>query len=73
MEKDFIAVPRPNSEVERDSLSQLFLGPIIEINHNLLGRLHKVSHFRIILHQDYPVLTSKTRGHLQEISMATTS
>lgn len=47
-DKDFIAIPRPASEVERDTLSQLFLGPVLETYHNLLGRFHKVRFQRIL-------------------------
>lgn len=43
-DNDFIAIPRPDSEMERDTLSRLFLGPLLEFYHNVFGRFHMVNY-----------------------------
>jgi hypothetical protein len=41
---DLLAIPRPYGENDKDALSQLFLGPLVEVFHNVIGRFYKVSH-----------------------------
>ena len=43
--KDFVVIPRPDGELERDALSRLFLGPFVQYFHNLLGRFFVVGVF----------------------------
>lgn len=41
---DFLAIPRPDGEVEKDGLSRLFLGKMVDVYHRSVGRLYKVSY-----------------------------
>ena len=41
-EGDLVTIPRPDSELERDGLSRLFLGPLLEKYHEWIGRFHVV-------------------------------
>ncbi|KAL2057647.1 hypothetical protein ABVK25_002031 [Lepraria finkii] len=38
---DLLAFPRSYAENDKDALPQLFLGPLLELFHNLIGRLYK--------------------------------
>lgn len=40
-ESDFLAIPKPG-DVDRDLVSQLFLGPCVEFYHQVVGRFYKV-------------------------------
>lgn len=39
---DFLAIPKANGDCDKDALSQLFLGPLVELYHMLVGRFYKV-------------------------------
>lgn len=39
---DFLAIPRPEKDVELDRLSKMFLGPLVAFYHTLVGRYYKV-------------------------------
>ena len=39
---DFLAMPRPDGDVELDRLSKIFLGPLVALYHTLVGRFYKV-------------------------------
>jgi hypothetical protein len=39
---DFLAIPRPDGEVEQDRLSKIFLGRMVELYHITVGRFYKV-------------------------------
>ena len=42
-EHDLVALPRPDSELETDPLTRLFMGPVVELFHALVGHLYKVA------------------------------
>ena len=42
-DKDFIATPRPDRDLQKDAFSRFALGPFLELYHTRFGRLYKVS------------------------------
>ena len=41
-EHDFVAIPKPTREADKDLLSRLLFGPFTDHYHNVVGRFYKV-------------------------------